>query len=58
MCITSPPRYLTLSGHISVTKMIHNKNYTAIDWGTVPQLKSDEFLMWIILVTEIWPLKL
>ena len=37
--------------------MIHNKNSSAVDWGTVPQLKSDEFLLWIILVIEISSLK-
>ena len=33
----------TLSDNISITKMIHNKNSPAIDWGTVPQLKTMSF---------------
>ena len=49
--------YKTLSGHISLTKMLHNENSPAIERGAAPQLKSDEFLLWIIFVSEIWPLK-
>ena len=45
--------YKTLSGHISLTKMLHNENTSAIERGAAPQLKSDEFLLWIIFVSEI-----
>ena len=48
----------TLSDDISMTKMIHTKlSPAAVDWGTVPQLKSNESLLWIILVTEKSSLK-
>ena len=40
-----------------MTKMMHNKSSAAIDWGTVPQLKSVEFLEAPLLFAEIWPLK-
>ena len=48
---------ISVSGHISMNKMIHNKIYAAIDRGAAPRSKTVEFLLWIILVIEIWPLK-
>ena len=50
-------RSQTLSGHISITKMIHNKNSSDLSWGTVPQSIAGEFLLWIILFIEISSLK-
>ena len=46
-----------MSGHISINKRGASQNYAAIDWGTVPQLKSVEFLEAPLLFAEIWPLK-
>ena len=43
-----------MSDDISITKMIHNKNSPAIDWGTVPQLKSVEFFVCTRRVDEIF----
>ena len=37
--------------------VIHNKSYAAIDRGAAPRSKTVEFLLWIILVTEISSLK-
>ena len=51
------PSNISFAANISITKMIHNKHPSAIERGAAPQLKSDEFLMWIILVIEKWPLK-
>ena len=49
-------RFQTLSGHISMTKMIHNKkNVAAIDRGAAPRSKSDEFLSETLLVNELTP---
>ena len=50
-------RSQTLNGHISIIKLIHNKSYAAIDRGAAPRSKTVEFLLWIILVIEIWRLK-
>ena len=46
-----------MSDYISIIKMIHKRNSPAIDWGTVPQLKSVEFIEAPLLFAEIWPLK-
>ena len=51
------PRSRTLSGHISTTKRGASKNYAAIDWATVAQLKSVEFSEAPLFVVEIGPLK-
>ena len=50
-------RSQTLSGHILINKRGASQNYAAIDWGTVPQLKSVEFLEAPLLFIGIWPLK-
>ena len=57
MCITFVDRSQSLSGHISINKRGASQSYAAIDWGTVPQLKSVEFIEAPLLFAEIWPLK-
>ena len=57
ICVSLFPRSRTLSSHISATKRGASKNYAAIDWATVAQLKSVEFSEAPLFVVEIWPLK-
>ena len=40
--------------HISIPKMIHNKNSSDLSLGRRPNAKSEEFLLWIIQVIEIF----
>ena len=40
-----------------ITERGASKNYAAIDWGTVPQLKTVEFFEAPLLFIEIWPFK-
>ena len=43
-----------LGPHISISKMIHKENSSDFAMGRRPELKSEEFALWFILVIEIF----
>ena len=49
--------FKTLSGYNSITKMIHNKNSSAIDRAAAARSKSDEFFEVRVAVHSLWPIK-